>query len=210
MFAIKVMKKQKNYSKNPPDLLCQGGNYKKITDLLFEIGSLRNMKRMHCQTLLQANDTIASHSFEVAITGMVLAKMENADENKVLKMCLFHDIAEARTGDANFIHSHYVKADEKEAIKDQYSGTPIEKEVVEILNEYEERESKESIIAKDADLINQTILQCNYLKDSKKDLARWNRHSIKGLKTKSAKKLAKTITTRSSFEWFYNFPDATE
>ncbi len=184
-------------------------SYNKIADLLFEIGSLRNMKRMHCQTLLQVNDTIASHSFEVAITGMVLAKMENADENKVLKMCLFHDIAEARTGDANFIHSHYVKADEKEAIKDQYSGTPIEKEIIEILNEYEERESKESIIAKDADLINQTILQCNYLKDSKKDLARWNRHSIKGLKTKSAKKLAKTITARSPFEWFYNFPDAT-
>jgi len=196
VFTVEVMKKQKI-------------NYNKIADLLFEIGSLRNMKRMHCQTLLQVNDTIASHSFETAIIGMVLAKMENADENKTLKMCLFHDIAEARTGDANFIHSHYVKADEKEAIKDQYSGTPIEKEVVEILNEYEERKSKESIIAKDADLINQTILQCNYLKDSKKDLARWNRHSIKGLKTKSAKKLAKTITTRSPFEWFYNFPDAT-
>ena len=185
-------------------------NFNRITNLLFEIGTLRNMKRMHCQTLPQANDTIASHSFEVAITGMVLAKMENADENKVLKMCLFHDIAEARTGDANFIHSHYVKADEKEAIKDQYSETPIEKEVVEILNEYEERKSKESIIAKDADLINQTILQCNYLKDSKKDLTRWNRHSMKLLKTKSAKKLAKTIINKNPFDWFYNFPDATK
>ena len=185
-------------------------SYNKTADLLFEIGTLRNMKRMHCQTLPQANDTIASHSFEVAVIGMVLAKMENADENKVLKMCLFHDIAEARTGDANFIHSHYVKADEEKAIRDQYSETPLEEEIIEILDEYNKRKSKESIVAKDADLINQTILQCNYLKDSKKDLARWNRHSIKGLKTKSAKKLAKTITTRSSFEWFYNFPDATK
>ena len=188
----------------------QRENYNKIADLLFEIGTLRNMKRMHCQTLPQANDTIASHSFETAIIGMVLAKMENADENKILKMCLFHDIAEARTGDANFIHSHYVKADEEKAIKDQYSGTPLEKEVIEILNEYIKRKSKEAIIAKDADLINQTILQCNYLKDSKKDLDRWNRHSTKGLKTRSAKKLVKTITTRSSFEWFYSFPDSTK
>ena len=183
-------------------------NYNKIADLLFEIGTLRNMKRMHCQTLPQANDTIASHSFEVAIIGMILAEMENVDENKVLKMCLFHDVAKARTGDANFIHSHYVKMDEEKAIRDQYFETPLEEEIIEILDEYNKRKSKESIIAKDADLINQTLLQCNYLKKSE-DLTRWNRHSMKLLKTRSAKTLTKTITERSPFEWFYNFPDAT-
>ena len=186
----------------------KNSNYNKITDLLFEIGTLRNMKRMHSQTLPQANDTIASHSFETAIIGMILAKMENVDENKVLKMCLFHDIAEARTGDANFVHSHYVRQDEKKAIEDQYLETPLEKEIIEILDKYNQKKSKEAVVAKDADLISQIISQCNYLKDSK-DLARWNRHSIKGLKTKSAKKLAKVITKRSPFEWFYNFPDAT-
>ncbi|MCK5122631.1 MAG: HD domain-containing protein [Candidatus Pacebacteria bacterium] len=197
-------------NKNPKDSLPrQNINYNKITDLLFEVGTLRNMRRMHSQTLPQANDTIASHSFETAIIGMLLAKMENADENKVLKMCLFHDIAETRTGDANFIHSHYVKADEEKVIRDQYSGTPLEKEIIEILDEYNKEKSKEAIIAKDADSISQIISQCNYLKDSK-DLARWNRHTIKRLKTKSAKKLAKTIINKNSFDWFYNFSDATK
>jgi putative hydrolase of HD superfamily len=187
----------------------QSTSYNKIADFLFEVGTLRNMKRMHSQTLPQANDTISSHSFEVAIIGMILAKMENVDENKVLKMCLFHDIAEARTGDANFIHSHYTKQDEKQVLKDQLLNTPLEKEIIEILNEYIERKSSESIVAKDADLINQTILQCNYLKESK-ELDRWNRHSMKPLKTKSAKKIAEAITRRNPFEWFYNFPDATK
>jgi putative hydrolase of HD superfamily len=187
----------------------QSVNYRKIADFLFEIGTLRNVKRMHSQTLPQVNDTIASHSFETAIIGMILAKMENVDENKVLKMCLFHDIAEARTGDANFIHSHYTKQDEKQALKDQVSNTPLEKEVTEILNEYIERKSSESIVAKDADLINQTILQCNYLKESK-DLDRWNRHSMKPLKTKSAKKIAEAIIKRNPLEWVYSFPDATK
>jgi putative hydrolases of HD superfamily len=184
-------------------------NYNKITDFLFEVGTLRNMKRMHCQTLPQANDTISSHSFEVAIIGMILAKMEKVDENKVLKMCLFHDIAEARTGDANFIHAHYARMEEDRAVKDQLSDTPLEKEIIEILDEYTERKSAESIIAKDADLINQTLLQCNYLKESK-DLARWNRHSMKGLKTRSAKVLAKTIIRKNPFDWFYTFPGATK
>ena len=187
----------------------QKKNYNKIADLLFEVGTLRNMKRMHSQILSQANDTLASHSFETAIIGMLLAKMENADENKVLKMCLFHDIAEARTGDANFIHSHYVKQNEEKAVRDQYSGTPLKEEVIEILDEHNKRKSKEAIISKDADLLSQIISQCNYLKDSK-DLARWNRHTIKRLKTKSAKDLAKAIMKRNPFEWFYNFSDATK
>ncbi len=187
----------------------QRTNYNKMADFLFEIGTLRNMKRMHCQVLPETKDTISSHSFEVAMAGLILAKMENADENKVLKMCLFHDIAEARTGDANFIHAHYGNLNEKKAAGDQLAGTPLGKEIIEILQEYSERKTKESIIAKDADLINQTLLQCNYLQKPK-DLSRWNRHSIKGLKTASAKKLAKTIVRRNPLQWVYSLPGATE
>jgi len=184
------------------------GDVNRIVDFLFEVGTLRNMKRMHCQILgKQANDTIASHSLETAITGIILAKMENVDENKVLKMCLFHDIAEARTGDANFIHSHYVEQNEKRVLEDQLSGTPIKKEVFEIINEYIENKSKESIVAKDADLINQIILQRSYLKGSD-DLKKWHRHTAKKLRTKSAKELAKKIVKRDPFGWIYRFPDA--
>ena len=187
----------------------QNTNYDKITDFLFEMGTLRNMKRMHCQIIPQSNDTIASHSFETAIIGMMLAKMEDLNESKVMKMCLFHDITETRTGDANFIHSHYVKKNDKQAINDQLSSLPIKNEIAKILDEFAKGKSQESIIVKDADLLSQLISQCTHLKESK-DLERWNRHTSKNLKSKSAKQLAKNISKRNSFEWFYNFPDATE
>ena len=184
-------------------------NYNKIADFFFEIGTLRNMKRMQSQVIPQSNDTISSHSFEITIIGMMLAKMEELNENKVIKMCLFHDIAEARTGDTNFIHSHYIKKNENQATKDQLSDTPIKKEITEILDEFIEGKSHEALVAKDADLISQLISQCTHLKESK-DIARWNRHTAKNLKTKSAKKLAQIISEKNPFEWFYNFPDATE
>ena len=184
-------------------------NYDKITDFIFEIGTLKNMKRMHCQVLPETNDTISSHSFETTILGMILAKMENVDENKVIKMCLFHDTAETRTGDVNFIHSHYVKKNEKQATSDQLVGTPLQDEITKIINEFTKGKSLEAIITKDADLLSQLISQCNYLKDST-EIERWNRHTIINIKTESAKKLAKTITERNPFEWLYNFPDATK
>jgi len=174
----------------------------RVADFLFEIGTLRNMRRMQSQILPESNDTIASHSFEVAIIGMILARSENADESKVLKMCLFHDIAEARIGDANFIHKFYVQADENKALCNQVADTPIAKEVLAIIDELEARESKEAIIAKDADLLDQILVQSATIKNAE-DKKLWNENSAKGLQTETAKELAKTLSETNPLAWVY-------
>ena len=71
-------------------------NLKKITNFFFEIASMRRITRAHSQVIPYVNENIADHSFRVTIIGMILAKMENCDENKIIKMCLFHDVAETR------------------------------------------------------------------------------------------------------------------
>lgn len=50
----------------------------RIADFLYEIGSMRKLMRMHRQTLLSddSSDTIASHSYRVAMIGWLLAKLE--------------------------------------------------------------------------------------------------------------------------------------
>lgn len=64
-----------------------------IVNFLFELASMRRIARSHRQHIPVAEDNISDHSFRVAVIGMILANMEGCDENKVLKMCLFHDIA---------------------------------------------------------------------------------------------------------------------
>ncbi len=174
----------------------------RITDFLFEIGTLRNMRGMQSQLLPQCNDTIASHSFEVAVIGLTLAEMEDADKNKVMKMCLFHDLAEARIGDANFIHRFYVQADEEKALGDQVAGTPVAEEMTEVIREYEARETREAIIAKDADLLDQILVQSATIKDEK-DKRLWNENSAKGLRTESAKELARSLSETDPLSWVY-------
>lgn len=181
-------------------------NQDRVADFLFEIGTLRNMRRMQSQILPEATDTIASHSFEVAIIGMILARSENADENKVIKMCLFHDLAEARIGDANFIHKFYVKTDEEKALQDQVSDTPIAEEVLSIIKEYEAHETNEAIIAKDADLLDQILVQSATIK-SGSDKKLWNDNSAKGLQTETAKELAKTLSDTNPLSWVYKMAE---
>ncbi len=175
----------------------------KITNFFFEIATLRRLTRSHRQMIQEVSDNISDHSFRVAIIGMILANLDQCDENKVLKMCLFHDVAEARTGDANFINKQYTVLHEKEAQKDQMQGLPIADEILEILQEYKQRKSKESIVAKDADLLDQMVLQQDYFYKDEKNRKRWQDYTEKSLITDSAKKIAKQIREANPFEWLY-------
>lgn len=165
---------------------------------------MRRIARAHVQMIHDAEDNISDHSFRVAVIGMVLAKQEGCDENKVVKMCLFHDMAEIRIGDANFLVKQYVKQDEEGARKDQMEGLPIGDEILQLLNEYERRESAESKTAKDADLLDQMILQREYFYKDPQNHEIWQNHTQKSLFTESAKKLAAQIRTTNPIEWLYS------
>jgi len=179
----------------------------KITNFFFELASMRRIKRAHSQIIHEANDNISDHSFRVTIIGMILANMENCDENKVLKMCLFHDVAEIRIGDANFINKQYSNLSEDDARKDQMMDLPIAEEVSKFLEEYEQHESKESIVAKDADLLDQMVLQREYFYKDHENHEIWQNHTEKSLKTESAKKLAKEIRSSNPLEWLYQIAE---
>jgi len=182
-------------------------NIEKITNFFFEIASLRRLIRSHRQVVQGADDNISDHSFRVTIIGMILAELEKCDVNKVIKMCLFHDLEEARTGDANFINQQYSDLKKKEATEDQLKELPIEKEILQLLEEYVKRKSKEAIVAKDADLLDQMILQQEYFYKDQKNKDIWQSHTLKGIKTDSAKELAKKIETSNPLEWLYKLAE---
>ena len=175
-------------------------NTDKIVNFFFEMATLRRITRSWRQTVENVSDNVSDHSFRVAVFGMVLAQLEKCDENKVLKMCLFHDIAEARVGDANIINKQYVDLREGEAIKDQLKGLPIEKEILELFKEYEERKSKEAIVAKDADVLDQILLEQEYFYKDEKNRKIWQDYAQKSLQTESAKKLTERIRKSNPFE----------
>lgn len=176
-----------------------------ITDFIFEMGTLRNMRRMHTQVISNSNDTVASHSFRTAIIGYLLADLENVKKEKALKMALFHDIEESRTGDANFIHKFYIKADEKKARQEQLENIPGGKEIKFLLKELTEGKTKEAIVAKDADILDQLFLEKEALSEKPEDFAKWHEFTARKLKTKSAKKLAEALKNRNPMQWVYNF-----
>ena len=103
-------------------------NTHEIANFLFEAGRLKRLPRSgwllaginHCES-------VADHSFRVALIGYILALMENTDPGEVVCMCLLHDIPETRLGDIDGIGKKYLnknKAVEREVFKEQTASMP--------------------------------------------------------------------------------------
>lgn len=188
-------------------------NNKNIVNFLFEVGTMRKLPRIHQQVLLSQDlsDNIATHSYRASLIAWFLARLEKADPYKTMMMASLHDIKEIRSGDHNYIHKKYVKIFEDEISKDQLGVLPFS-DLLEIITEFEKRESKEAIIAKDADLIDQMLLLKEYAHQGNKEAEIWlsgkgnDNENIQfhSLITDSAKKLGQEILESKVSEWWEN------
>jgi putative hydrolases of HD superfamily len=121
--------------------------------LLFELGTMRHIDRTWRQFggLPFANN--AEHTFRVAWLAWVIGLAEGADIGRVVTMAMLHDVPETRTGDVNYLTRMYTKRDDQLAISDQFAGTSLEAASSDLWAEYEQRETLESKVVKDADTI---------------------------------------------------------
>lgn len=183
---------------------------KRIADFLFEVGTMRKLIRAHRQLLLtdDLSDSIASHSYRVAIIGWFLAKTEKADPYKTTMMCLLHDMGEVRSNDRNWLQKRYVKVFDDEIDREQLESLPY-KDLGNFIDEYAKRKSKESVLAKDADYIDQILLLREYAWQGNKEADLWLRGKrgkgnaqFKRLKSASAKKIGRAILKQSPSNWW--------
>jgi putative hydrolases of HD superfamily len=129
---------------------------------------------------------------------------------KVMQMCLFHDLAEGRTSDLNYVHQMYVSSDEESALRDITSAISFGGFIEKILAEYKERVSKESLLAKDADNL-ELLITLKELHDTGSRRAEsWFGFAVDRLKTDEGKELARTILETDSADWWFKGKDGKE
>jgi len=177
---------------------------KNIVNFLFEIGILKKTPRSGYQFLGTGNESVAEHSFRVAVIGYLLAKNDpKADIQKVVLMTLFHDFHEARTGDHNYVNKRYVTVNENKAVNDLARKLPFGQDIVSLIDEFNSRETLEAKLSQDADQLD-FILELKRQQDlGNKSAAEWLKYSAKRLITDFAKKLADEIVTTDSSDWWF-------
>lgn len=197
--------------KNGPNKRVQPD--KQVVNFLYEVGTMRKLMRMHRQVLLtdDMSDSIASHSYRVAIISWFLAKEEGADPYKTVMMALLHDISEVRSNDHNWVHKKYIKIFEEEIHEEQLGSLPYP-DLKQFIDEYEERESKEALLAKEADLLDQILLLREYEWVGNKEATIWLygkgsakvNAQLEKLKTPTGQRIGKAIYEVSPSDWWNN------
>ena len=177
---------------------------KDIVNFLFEVGILKNTPRSGYQFLGSGGESVAEHSFRVAVIAYLLAKNEpKADMQKVLLMSLFHDFHEARTGDHNYVNRRYVTVNEDKAVRDLAQRLPFGQEIVSLIDEFNSRETLEARLSQDADQLDFILELKRQLDLGNKSASEWLRYAVKRLITDFAKELADEITKTGSSDWWF-------
>jgi putative hydrolase of HD superfamily len=181
---------------------------KRIVNFFFELGMLKKTPRSGYQFLGSGKESVADHSFRVAMIGYTLARMVgNVDPFKVVCLCLFHDIPEARTGDLNYVNKRYVEAREEEAISDIAANIPFGDDFEEMMREYREGASEESKLVHDADQLD-LILELKEQSDLGNSYApKWIDFALKRLQTDIGRKFAEEIMHTDSTDWWFKGND---
>ena len=176
-----------------------------LTDLFYELGTLKHIKRSYRTNVLQDTESVAEHAHRASIIAFFLAQRCGVDPYTTTIMALFHDMAETRTGDSNWLQKPYINQFEDKAVEQQLEGLGDNALLLKtILKEYKERKSLESKVAKDADSL-EYILSLRELEltgnlEAKRRLDSEST-TDKHLYTQEAKKLRAIIMKTHPTQW---------
>lgn len=143
---------------------------KQLIDIMTVTGRLKDMTR-HSWTAKGNQESVADHSWHLAMFAFFIRdEFPEADMDKVIRMCLFHDIGEAFTGD---IPSFWkTDADEEEENRQIYAWVDslpeaFREEIRALYQEMEALETLEARIYKALDKL-EVVMQHN-----ESDLSTW-------------------------------------
>lgn len=179
-----------------------------LLNFIAEAGMLKRVVRSGWSVLgIKDAETVAEHSFRCAVLGYVLARMENTSPYKVLLMTLFNDLHEARITDLHKMAQRYlpgIREAEDTAFREQIDSLPdgMRRELADMREEYNGQGTQESVIARDADILECLIQAREYEEQGFKEASRFMNVAPGFLETESARRLWELARSVSLNQWW--------
>ncbi|PKN33572.1 MAG: phosphohydrolase [Deltaproteobacteria bacterium HGW-Deltaproteobacteria-19] len=177
---------------------------KDLANFLFEVGMLQRTPRTGFQFLGSGSESVAEHVLRTLFIGYTLCRLdERADLRKVLQICLFHDLPEARTGDMNYVNKKYVTVDEEKAVEDLASTLFFGEDIREAVQEFNDKKTRESLIAHDADQLSLILILKERGDLGNKYSTEWISYARQRLCTDNGRRLAAAILETEWSDWWF-------
>lgn len=175
-----------------------------LVNLLNEVGMLEQTPRSGFAFLGSGQQSVAEHSYRMTFIAYVLSKKSSEPVNlqKLLLMCLLHDLPEARTGDLNYVNKRYVVANEDKVLEDLKKESSLGPEMANLIDEYRQNQTLEAHMAHDADQL-ELMLVLKREKDLGNEAAQdWLDIVKQRISLPISKKIAEEILVTPSSAWW--------
>ena len=151
-------------------------NAQTVLDFIEEIGVLKNLPRTGWRFRgIKDAESIADHCYRVSLLSMILADVLTEqdialDVEKVMRLALLHEVAEARIGDLPFPTLKYIPekaktAGERAAVESMFEHFgPLQKKYMQLWDEFEKGTSIEGKLVRAADKLELMIQVLEYEK----------------------------------------------
>jgi putative hydrolase of HD superfamily len=182
-----------------------------LTNFFNKVGILAHTPRSGFAFLGSGTQSVAEHTFRMLNVAFILNKLvdEPVDELHLLKLVLFHDLPETRSGDLNYENQKYVQVNEEKLFEDLENDLPYGWEIVAYIKDYETRATSAARIAYDADQLEFLLTVKEELDKGSPLAADWIPPAVARLKSQAAKDLAQEIfNSRTDDGWFGNKQDS--
>ena len=143
---------------------------RKLLDALCVAERLKDATR-HCYTRNGRHESVAEHSWMMTLMAFFMKdEFPDADMNKVIKMCIIHDLGEAFTGDIPTFEKTSAHEETEEMLLNNWVDTlpePVSSEMKSLYEEMAERKTVEAKVYKAIDSL-EALIQHNI-----SDLSTW-------------------------------------
>lgn len=151
----------------------------KIVEFLLTVGNLKKVKRTGWLLKgIKMPESVAEHSYRVAVMAMVLSKGTDLNQPKLLKMALLHDLAESLTSDIVWEHGKFSDMEkhktkyrrELESAKEITSGIDGGDDYFKLMEEFANLGSKEAKFLKEIDKLEMAVQALEYKNSAESSL----------------------------------------
>lgn len=126
----------------------------------------------HCYTSKGRHESVAEHSWMMTLMAFFMKnEFPEADINKIIQMCIIHDLGECFTGDIPTFEKTKEHEQTEESLLDNWVKTlpePMRSEMIDLYKEMEERQTLEAKIYKAIDSL-EALIQHNF-----SDISTWS------------------------------------
>lgn len=171
---------------------------KNLVKFIFEVGQLKRTPRSGWLKLgINDPESVADHSFRTAVIGFILGEMEGHDPYRVASYCLFHDMAETRTGDLDWLAQRYLDRGDSlssEVLNEQLERLPKEqKSLIKNLFDQTGKEDDLELVARDADLLDLIFQTLEYAYQGNDPAQEWFANTLHLLRSESGKRIGEFL-----------------